>query len=263
VSPGWAVVTGAGNGIGAVITRLAVKEGYRVAAWDVDGAALAALAADLDGACAPAEVDVTDEDSIAAALDALPEAPSLLVNNAGIVRFGPLLTLTAADWRAAVDVNLTGTFLVARAVAARMIEAGGGSIVNMASINGIAAAPNGGAYTASKAGIVKLTEHMALEWGASGVRVNCVAPGLINAGMSEAINADPEVRRLRQARVPQGRLGTAEDVADAVLFLGSERASYVSGQTLAVDGGITVAALASMPRPKSVDTVGITDEPRD
>lgn len=259
MTPGWAVVTGAGNGIGAVITRHAVKEGYRVAAWDVDGAALATLAADLGGACVTAEVDVTDEESVGAAVAALPANPVLLVNNAGIARFGPLLTLPAAEWRAALEVNLTGTFLVGRAVAARMIEGGEGAIVNVASINGIAAAPNAGAYTASKAGVVKLTEHMALEWGAAGVRVNCVAPGLINAGMSDAINADPEVRRLREARVPQGRLGTAEDVADAVLFLASPRASYVSGQTLAVDGGITTSVLAAMPRPKSVDSVGLPD----
>ncbi|WP_433502048.1 SDR family NAD(P)-dependent oxidoreductase [Pseudonocardia halophobica] len=257
---GWAVVTGAGNGIGAVITRHAVKEGYRVAAWDLDAAGLDALAAELGSACVPTVVDVADEDSVSAAVAALPEAPSLLVNNAGIARFGPLLTLPAAEWRAALDVNLTGTFLVGRAVAARMIEAGGGAIVNMASINGIAAAPNAGAYTASKAGIVKLTEHMALEWSGQGVRVNCVAPGLINAGMSDAIYADEEVRRLRQARVPQGRLGTADDVADAVLFLGSPKAGYISGQTLAVDGGITKTALASMPRPKSVDSVGVEDD---
>jgi NAD(P)-dependent dehydrogenase (short-subunit alcohol dehydrogenase family) len=253
----WAVVTGAGNGIGAVIARNAVKEGYRVAAWDVDAAAVEAVAADLGGACVPSVVDVTDEESVAAAVAALPVAPALLVNNAGIARFGPLLTLAAAEWRAAVEVNLTGTFLVGRAVAARMIEAGGGAIVNMASINGLAAAPNAGAYTASKAGIVMLTEHMAIEWSPSGVRVNCIAPGLINAGMSDAVNADPEVRRLRESRVPQGRLGTADDIADAVLFLASAKASYISGQTIAVDGGISKGALASLPRPKSVDSVGV------
>lgn len=255
---GWAVVTGAGNGIGAVIARHAAKAGYRVAAWDVDDAALDATAADLGEAYVPTVVDVTDEAAVAAAVAALPEAPTLLVNNAGIARFGPLLTLPAAQWRAALEVNLTGTFLVGRAVAARMIEAGGGAIVNMASINGLAAAPNAGAYTASKAGIVMLTEHMAMEWASSGVRVNCVAPGLINAGMSDAIYADADVRRLRESRVPQGRLGTAEDVAEVVLFLASTRASYVSGQTIAVDGGITKAALASMPRPRSVDSVGVS-----
>ncbi len=259
---GWAVVTGAGNGIGSVIARHAVKAGYRVAAWDVDGDAVAALTAELGPECVGSVVDVSDEASVAAAVAALPEAPALVVNNAGVVRFGPLLELSADDWRRAVDVNLTGTFLVSRAAAARMIEAGGGAIVNIASINGIAAAPNAGAYTASKAAVIKLTEQMALEWGAAGVRVNAVAPGLINAGMSEPIFADPEVRHLRQGRVPLGRLGSADDVAETVLFLGSAKAGYVTAQTIAVDGGITVTALHKMPRPASIDSVGVEEDAR-
>ncbi len=253
----WVVVTGAGNGIGSVIARHAVAAGYRVAAWDVDGAGLAAVAAALGDLCTATVVDVTDEAAVCAAVDALPEAPALVVNNAGVVRFGPLLGLAADDWRRALEVNLTGTFLVARTAAARMIEAGGGAIVNVASVNGIAAAPNAGAYTASKAAVIKLTEQMALEWGGAGIRVNAVAPGLIDAGMSEAVHADSEVRRLRQGRVPLGRLGTADDVAQTVLFLGSERAAYVTGQTVAVDGGITVSALHNLPRPASVDSVGL------
>ncbi|MCD2187902.1 SDR family NAD(P)-dependent oxidoreductase [Actinomycetospora soli] len=248
----WAVITGAGSGIGAVLARHAVKDGYRVAAWDVDEEAVRATAAAIGEACVPSRVDITDDDAVRAAVDDLPEAPALVVNNAGVVRFGPLLELSAADWRTALDVNLTGTFLVARAAAARMIAEGlGGAIVNISSINGLAAAPGAGAYTASKAGVVMLTEHMALEWGAHGVRVNTVAPGLIDAGMSDAIYADPEVRRLRSGRVPLGRLGTAHDVADTVLFLGSDRAAYVTGQTLAVDGGITRGALNAMPRARA------------
>ncbi|MDD7937451.1 SDR family NAD(P)-dependent oxidoreductase [Actinomycetospora lutea] len=248
----WAVITGAGRGIGAVLARHAAKEGYRVAAWDLDGEAVRAVAAEIGEACVPLAVDVTDESSVRAAMGELPAAPALVVNNAGIVRFGPLLELAAADWRAALDVNLTGTFLVARVAAERMIaESAGGAIVNISSINGLAAAPGAGAYTSSKAGVVMLTEHMALEWGAHGIRANAVAPGLIDAGMSDAIYADPEVRRLRSGRVPLGRLGTAQDVAETVLFLGSEKAAYITGQTLAVDGGITRGALNAMPRARS------------
>jgi NAD(P)-dependent dehydrogenase (short-subunit alcohol dehydrogenase family) len=246
------VITGAGRGIGAVLARHAAKQGYRVAAWDLDGEAVRAVASEIGEACVPAVVDVADESSVRAAIAELPVAPSLVVNNAGIVRFGALLDLAAADFRAALDVNLTGTFLVARTAAARMVAEGvGGSIVNISSINGLAAAPGAGAYTSSKAAVVKLTEHMALEWGGHGIRVNAVAPGLIDAGMSDAIYADPEVRRLRSGRVPLGRLGTADDVAEAVLFLGSEKAAYVTGQTLAVDGGITRGALNAMPRARS------------
>lgn len=248
----WVVVTGAGSGIGAVLARHAAKEGHRVAAWDVDADAVAGVAAEIGDACVASTVDVADEASVGRAIAELPAAPALVVNNAGVVRFGPLLELSSADWRAALEVNLTGTFLVARAAAARMIaEGAGGSIVNIASINGIAAAPGAGAYTASKAGVIMLTEHMALEWGGHGVRVNAVAPGLIDAGMSDAIYADAEVRRLRSARVPLGRLGTAQDVAETVLFLGSDKAAYISGQTLAVDGGITRSALDRMPRARA------------
>jgi NAD(P)-dependent dehydrogenase (short-subunit alcohol dehydrogenase family) len=252
----WAVVTGAGRGIGAVIARHAVKEGYRVAVWDVDRAAADAVAAELGDAALPATVDVADEASVEAGFAALPETPALVVNNAGLVRFGPLLTLDRADWDAVLAVNLTGTFLVSRAAARRMGDAGGGSIVNISSVNGIAAAPNAGAYTSTKAAILMLTEQMALEWAPLGVRVNAVAPGLILAGMSDPIYADPEIRQLRQSKVPLGSLGTAEDVAAAVLFLASDKAGYVTAQTIAVDGGLTKAAMLGLSRPKSVDSVG-------
>lgn len=252
----WAVVTGAGHGIGAVIAATAVKRGYRVAAWDVDGDAAAAVAAGIGEGCTARGVDVTDEDAVAAATAALPAAPALLVNCAGIVRFGPLLDLALADWEQALRVNLTGTFLVGRTVARAMAAAGGGAIVNVASINGVAVAPNAGSYTASKAAVLRLTEQQAMEWASLGIRVNAVAPGLIDAGMSDAIHADPQMRRLRQARVPLGRLGSAEDVADAVLFLASAQAAYVTGQYLTVDGGLTKSTLTNLPRPRSVDTVG-------
>jgi NAD(P)-dependent dehydrogenase (short-subunit alcohol dehydrogenase family) len=252
----WAVVTGAARGIGAVIARHAAKEGYRVAVWDVDRDAAEAVAAELGEAALAFAVDVADESSVEAGFDALGEAPALVVNNAGRVRFGPLLTLSVEDWNAVLAVNLTGTFLVSRAAARRMADAGGGSIVNISSVNGIAAAPNAGAYTSTKAAILMLTEQMALEWAPSGVRVNAVAPGLILAGMSDPIYADPEIRQLRQSKVPLGTLGTADDVASAVLFLASAKAGYITGQTLAVDGGLTKAAMLGLARPKAVDSVG-------
>ena len=251
-----AVVTGAGKGIGAVIAAHLVKEGYRVAVWDVDTAAAQAVAGELGSAAVAASVDVADEASIEAGLDALGEAPALVVNNAGQVRFGPLLTLSLADWQQVVDVNLTGTFLVARCAARRMAEAGGGAIVNISSVNGVSAAPNAGAYTSTKAAVIRLTEQMALEWAPRGIRVNAVAPGLILAGMSDPIYADPEIRELRRSKVPLGTLGTADDVAAAVLFLASGKAGYVTGQTLTVDGGLTKAGMMQLSRPKTVDDVG-------
>ena len=174
------------------------------------------------------------------------------------MRFGPLLELAAEDFSAVVQVNLVGTFNVARAAARRMVADGlAGSIVNVTSMNGVAPGPNGGAYGATKAGVALLTQQMAVEWGASGIRVNSVAPGLILAGMSDPIYADPEVREARESKVPLGRLGTADDVAGVVSFLASEDAAYVTGQNILVDGGVTMSIIANLPRPKSVDQVGI------
>lgn len=250
------VITGAGRGIGATIARHAARAGYAVALWDADRQAAQAVAADLGPQCVASEVDVTDAAAVERAYDLIPDVPAAVVNNAGIVRFGPLLDLSVEDWEQALRVNLTGTFIVARSAAKLMAKVGAGSIVNIASVNGLAAAPFAGAYSASKAGIVMLGQQMALEWADAGIRVNTVAPGLIDAGMSEPIYGDPEVRELRQKRVPLNKLGSADDVAVAVLFLIGEDAAYITGQTLAVDGGISISALRALSRPASVDAVG-------
>lgn len=251
-----ALVTGAGHGIGAVIARLATDRGYRAVLVDLDEGAAQAVAADLPGAVAAA-ADTTDEAAVERALDAAGAAPDLVVCNAGIVRFGPLIELEATAFRAVVDVNLTGTFLTARAAARRMRDAGTrGAIVAIGSMNGTVPGPNGGAYGATKAAVALLVGQMAIEWGPLGIRVNGVAPGMIDAGMSAPIFADPDFRALRTAKVPLGRLGTAEDIANAVLFLGSPEAAYVSGQVLLVDGAVTYNMISQLPRPQSVDTVG-------
>ncbi len=134
--------------------------------------------------------------------------------------------------------------------------AGTGAIVAVTSMNGVAPGPNAGAYGATKAGVGLLTRQMALEWGPYAIRVNAVAPGLIDGGMSAPIYADPEVRRRREARVPLGRLGAPADVAAVVLFLLSDAAAYVTGTEVLVDGGVTPSVIATLPRPASVDTVG-------
>ena len=247
------LVTGAARGLGESIASHATERGYRVGAldlafpptWDLDG--VAAYTA-----------SVIDEAAIAGVLDDF-GPPDVLVNNAGIVRFGRLVDQTADDIRAVVEVNLVGTFVVATAVARRLIaEHRPGSIINITSMNGVAAGPNAGAYGASKAGIAMLTSQMALEWGGHGIRVNAVAPGLINAGMSEPIYADPAARSARESRVPLQRLGTAGDIAEVVLFLASDAASYVHGQNIVVDGGVTGSVIAHLPRPASVDSVGLS-----
>lgn len=247
------LITGGAAGLGAAIGERAAAAGFRVGLFDIDAEGVRATAADLDGA-----VGLVGSTSDAAAVDAALDAfgtPDVLVSNAGIVRFGPLVDLAEEDWRAAVEVNLTGTFVTGRAVARRMLAGDGGAIVNISSMNGVAAGPNSGAYGPTKAAIGLLTEQMALEWAPS-VRVNAVAPGLIDAGMSEPLYADPATRQARESRIPLRRLGQAEDVAAAVLWLASEGAGYVTGQTLLVDGGVTGAIITTLPRPRSVDGVG-------
>ncbi len=256
------LVTGAGRGLGAAVAAAAAGAGWTVGVLDRDAAAAGAVTADLGPAAVALEADTTRADEVEAALGRLAEAtgrpaPDGLVANAGIVRFGPLLDLTDTDWRDVVEVNLTGTFVTARAVARRMIAAGrGGSVVAVTSMNGVAPGPNAGAYGATKAAVARLTQQMALEWGRHGIRVNAVAPGLIDAGMSEPIYADPEVRRRREGAVPLGRLGTGADVAGAVLYLLSDAAAYVTGTELLVDGGVTMSVIATLPRPAAVDSVG-------
>ena len=242
-----AIITGGGGDLGIAIARHAATAGYRVGLLDINFKAAERAAKTIDGSCA-IKVDVTDEGSVEDALNQFDSTPDLLVNNAGLVRFGPLEDLALDDFRAVVDVNLVGCFVVARAVAKRMLLQGSGAIVNITSIAGINPAPGGGAYGATKSGLAALTQLMSVEWGPRGIRVNAVAPGFINAGMSAPFFEDPVVRDVRISGVPLRRLGTAADVASAVMFLASDEASYMSGQQLIVDGGVTHAGLAALPR---------------
>ena len=260
---GSVIVTGAGSGLGAALAHAAADAGWTVGVLDRDFGAASRTVESIGATAVALAADTCDESALDAALDQFATvtgapAPDAVVCNAGIVRFGPLLEMSTEDWRAVVDVNLTGTFLTARAAALRMLAAGTrGSIVAITSMNGVAPGPNAGAYGATKAAVARLTQQMALEWGPTGIRVNAVAPGLIDAGMSEAIYADPEIRRLRSERVPLGRLGTPSDVAAAVLFLLSEGAGYINGTELLVDGGVTVSVINTLPRSRPIDAAGV------
>jgi len=256
------IVTGGARGIGAAICRLAASRGATVGVLDIDAEAALATASDLPGAIGLVAA-INDESAVSAAFDqftAQVGTPDIVVNNAGIVRFGPLAELSIEDWRVTVDVNLTGTFVVARQAAVRMAANGGGSIVNLTSINGISPGPYAGAYGSTKAAIALLTQQLAIEFGPAGVRVNAVAPGLIDGGMSEPIYADPQTRQARSSKVPLGRLGTVDDIARAVLWMASEEAGYITGQNLVVDGGVVMSIIANLPRPASVDSVGHVEQ---
>jgi len=248
-------ITGAARGIGASIAQAAAGKGYRVGVFDLDGDAAEETAASLPQATA-FQGSVTETADLERALDEFGAAPDAFVSNAGIVRFGPLIDMNESDWRSVIEVNLTGCFLATRAAARRMIDNGGGSIVNITSINGVAPGPNSGAYAAAKAGTAMMTQQMSLEWGPAGVRVNSVAPGLIDGGMSAPIFADEEFRQLRVAKVPVRRLGSCEDVANAVMFLISPESSYVTGHQIVVDGGVVNSIIGNLPRPASIDGVG-------
>jgi NAD(P)-dependent dehydrogenase (short-subunit alcohol dehydrogenase family) len=172
----------------------------------------------------------------------------ILVNNAGMIRPGSLADLSLADWIAVLGVNLTGFFLCACEFGAQMREAGRGSIVNMASIASTFATPFTGAYSVSKAGVAMLSRQLAVEWGPEGVRSNAVCPGMILTELSQTMYERPGVLEARSAAIPSRRIGLPDDIAEAVLFLASDRSSYLNGAEIAVDGGFTRNLLSLVPR---------------
>ncbi len=241
-----AVVTGAGAGLGASIAERLASEGYAVALLDQDGDAASRRAEELTGASA-FQVDVSNPEQVADVFSRI-GAVDLLVNNAGIARFGPLLEQSAADMQAVINVNLMGTALCAQQAAKQMTEQGSGCIINLSSINAVTPGPNVGLYAATKAAVHNLTILQALEWGPMGVRVNAIAPGFIDAGMSAPFFEQASVREKRAGGVPLKRLGQADDVVNAIVYLQSEAAQYVSGHQLVVDGGVVGSLLAHLPR---------------
>ena len=239
------LITGAAHGIGTAIARAAASR-FNLILVDLAERSLQELGNDLSASTIL--LDVTDHRAINHAFDQIDQL-DVVVNNAGILRTGPLIDHDPDDFRHVLEVNLHAVFLVAQAAARVMRHnSGGGTIVNMSSINAIHPSPNCGAYVAAKAGVQALTQQMSIEWGEYGIRVNAVAPGFVDAGMSVPFYTEPSVREARSRAVPLGRLGHAEDIADAVLFLASEQASYITGQTLTVDGGVINSVLKHLPR---------------
>ena len=242
-----AIVTGSANGIGATIAELLASRDYRVGILDRDEAAVEQRCGEIEGATA-LPCDVCDPASVESAFDAFGEAPDLLVNNAGIVRFGQLADQSDDDIRAVIEVNLMGVFWAARSAVRRMADRGTGHVISLTSINAYSPGPGSGAYPASKAAVKQLMKQFALEYGESGIRFNSIAPGFIDGGMSTPIYADPKVRAARSKGVPLGRLGTPEDIANAVAFLDSAEGAYINGHDLVVDGAVTHAVLKNLPR---------------
>ncbi|MBV0911046.1 SDR family NAD(P)-dependent oxidoreductase [Anianabacter salinae] len=242
-----AFITGGSKGLGAETARHAVAKGWDVAILDLSREAAQPLLDELPGVRF-FEGDVTREETVVAALDALGETPDLLVNNAGILKFALLQDTSFEDFARIVNVNLTAAVNVARLVAARMISRGSGCIINITSSAGIATSPGVNAYAGAKRGLAAMTEMMAQEWGPLGLRINSVAPGMNRGGMSAQVYVDPAIEKRRTAGVPSRRLGTEADIANAVLWLASDEAAYINGHELVVDGGLTKATMSMIPR---------------
>ncbi|MEP9348641.1 SDR family NAD(P)-dependent oxidoreductase [Xanthobacter sp. KR7-225] len=236
-----ALVTGGAQGIGLACVAALIAEGACVTIADVKLEAATAAAAPFGGKARAVACDVSKPEDVKAAVDAAEAAfgtVTVLVNNAGITLSGDILTLELEAFRKVLDVNLVGTFLMSQEVARRMVAAKEqGSIVNLSSINSIMAIPAITAYCASKGGVAQVTRASALALAPHGIRVNAVAPGSIMTDMMRGVASDEAAMKRVLSRTPLGRIGAPSEIADAVAFLAGNKASYITGETIFIDGG--------------------------
>lgn len=249
------VVTGAGGGIGGAIAASFAAAGAAVALLDKNAETCAATTGALVGKGAKAVAiacDTSDPASITAACERATASLGpcdVLANNAGFLSPGALSGLALEAWNANIAVNLTGYFLCAQIFGRAMLERRRGAIVHIASIAATNPQPWSGAYSVTKAGVAMLSRQLAAEWGPSGVRSNVVSPGLIRTPLSEAFYQHEETAKRRAELVPVGRVGTPQDIAEVVVWLASDRAAYVNGEEIIVDGGVTQTFMGLVPRP--------------
>lgn len=239
-----AIVTGAARGLGRCIAQTLAAAGVQVACVDINAESLSDTVASIRGAGGTAEplaCDVTDANGVGEVVgDVIKRWGKLdiLVNNAGITRDNVIVRMKDEQWDSVININLKGTFLFARAAARPMMKSRSGRIINIASVSGLMGNPGQVNYSASKAGVIGLTRTVARELAGRNVTVNAIAPGFIATDMTSALGEDilEQVRK----EIPLGRLGDPQDVADAVLYLASEAASFITGHVLTIDGGLTV-----------------------
>jgi NAD(P)-dependent dehydrogenase (short-subunit alcohol dehydrogenase family) len=242
-----AVITGAARGIGLATAKRFLAEGWCVALLDVLEDQLLGEAAAMGDVSRvlPLRCDVSDEAAVNQAFAAVKARFGRLdamVANAGTATFGPILGTTLAEWTHVMAVNLTGVFLCGQAAARLMAERGAGAIVNIGSISGLRASTLRVAYGTSKAAVIHLSKQQAVELGELGVRVNCVCPGPVDTAMALKVHT-PEIRADYHDHMPLNRYGLEEELAASIFFLCSDQASYITGQTLAVDGGFEAAGI--------------------
>lgn len=248
-------VSGAASGIGAATAVALAEAGAAVALLDRDLAAAEPLAARLRAGGARAVAigcDIADADTVAVAARRVLEELGpcgVLINNAGMLRPGPLAEVSIEDWNAVLAVNLTGYLLCARAFHAQLLEAGQGSIVHVASISALFPQTASGAYSASKAGVLLTSRQLAVEWGPLGIRSNAICPGMIKTALSAAFYEEPGFEERRAAVTASRRVGVPQDIADVALFLASPRSGYVNGAEIVVDGGMSSMLMDMVPRP--------------
>jgi meso-butanediol dehydrogenase/(S,S)-butanediol dehydrogenase/diacetyl reductase len=238
-----ALITGAARGIGLATTRRFLADGWSVAMVDRDTEALHAAAQGLADA-QPIVADVSIPDQVGAMIQVAESRfgrIDALVNNAGIADFGPVEQTDFTRWRRVMETNLDGVFLVSQA-AIPALKASRGTIVNIASISGLRASTLRVAYGTSKAAVIQLTQQQAVELGEFGIRANCVAPGPVRTKLAMAVHS-PQIVAAYHDAIPLNRYGTEEEIAEVIHFLCSPRASYVTGQTIAVDGGFEATGI--------------------
>ncbi len=236
-----ALITGAAQGIGFACAQALSEDGCRIVLCDINEDGVKAAADKLGHNSVALACDVGDPQQIKTLFDTVEKdvgIVSVLVNNAGIAAPGDFLNTTLEQFQQVIDVNLTGTFVALQRAAQSMVKHNmTGSIVNMSSINAIVAIPTIAAYCASKGGVMQLTKSAALALAPHGIRVNAVGPGSIDTAMMAGVNANPEAMNTVLSRTPLKRVGSPREIADTVAFLASSKASYITGETIYVDGG--------------------------
>lgn len=246
-----AVITGAGGGIGRSIAEVFVAEGARVAVLDIDAKNTQKTADHLNRhgqeVAIAVPCDVSDDSSVDAANAMIAKewgAADILVNCAAIQRRGPLATLSSEDWDLAMAVNLKGYFICSRVFGEAMRTRGSGVLIHISSVQAKFPSANAGSYSAAKAGISMLSKQLAMEWGPEGVRSNAILPAWVITPLSEKMYGRPGFTETRESIVPLRRIGRPEDIAQAAVFLASDRAGYISGAELLIDGAMSSNLLA-------------------